>query len=63
MIKVVCCMCGIAIMLKPGACDNINGNSHGFCQPCLNEYCKENELKPIEIFIPEGAVINEEAFC
>ena len=59
MIKVVCCMCREPVMLKPGHC---NGDSHSFCQECLNEYCRSNGLEPIEISIPEGAIINEEKF-
>ena len=58
MTKVVCCVCGIAVYLKPG---KSNGVSHGFCQACLNEFCKDQDLEPIEIFIPEGAIINYEA--
>ncbi len=59
MIRVICCKCGELVMLKPGHCKN---DSHGFCQPCLNKWCDDNGLEAIEIFIPEGAIINEDLF-
>ena len=59
MIDVLCCMCNKLVMRKPGYA---NGTSHGFCQHCLDEYCKESGVDPIEISVPEGAIINEEAF-
>ena len=59
MIKVVCCKCGVVIYLKPGKAD---GDSHSFCQACLDVYCKENGLDPVEITIPKGAIINHECF-
>ena len=59
MTKVVCCQCRRAVYLKPGESD---GDSHSFCQECLDEFCKENKLDPIEIIIPEGAIINYECF-
>ena len=59
MIRVVCCICRELVMLKPGKC---NGDSHSFCQSCLDDYCQESGLEPIEILIPKGAIINEEKF-
>ena len=59
MIKVVCCDCDIVTMIKPGNTDG--KDSHGFCQKCLDKYCAKYSLKPIEIFVPEGGIANEEA--
>jgi len=60
MIKVVCCVCDKPVYLKPG--DSKGYDSHGFCPKCLRKYCDEKGLEPIEIFIPEGAVLNPEVF-
>ena len=59
MIKVICCKCNRPVYLKPG---EANGDSHGFCQACLNEWCEENGMDTIEISIPKGAVLNYECF-
>jgi hypothetical protein len=59
MINVVCCKCLRRVYMKPG---KVNGVSHSWCQPCLDEWCEKNNLAPIEISIPEGAIINHECF-
>ena len=58
MTKVVCCVCDVALYLKPGN-DEI---SHSFCPKCLAKYCEENGIKPLEIFVPDDAIVNHKIF-